>query len=181
LCPDEARRRSAAILRPQVFMLAQASIRCRRPAVLRSRRRLNPSDLQIANSRAWSLARVGRASEVLESLDHEGRPGVTVSRYGQVEEHTLARRTRAPLDGIRKGGLPEGRSIRSAFSAHPLLLRVLGRLPLKAGATHSGGRRPRSLRGGNRGTCSLGGAGRYGDSGAGCCVVVGADGQVRTA
>jgi hypothetical protein len=33
----------------------------------------------------------------------------------------------------------------------PILLRVLGCLPLKNGASRSGGRRPRSLRGGNRG------------------------------
>src|SRR5258708_34670614 len=39
------------------------------------------------------------------------------------------------------------------------LLRVLGRLPLKDEAAYTGGRRPRSLRGGNRGTGSLGGAG----------------------
>ena len=33
----------------------------------------------------------------------------------------------------------------------PFLLGVLGRLPQMDGAAHSGGRRPRSLRGGNRG------------------------------
>src|SRR5260370_41450670 len=40
----------------------------------------------------------------------------------------------------------------------PLVLRVLGRLPLKDEAAYTGGRRPRSLRGGKRGTGSLGGA-----------------------
>src|SRR5260370_36178285 len=39
------------------------------------------------------------------------------------------------------------------------MVRVLGRLPLKDEAAYTGGRRPRSLRGGNRGTGSLGGAG----------------------
>jgi len=38
------------------------------------------------------------------------------------------------------------------------MLRLLGRLPLKDEAAYPGGRRPRSLRGGNRGTGSLGGA-----------------------
>jgi len=45
-----------------------------------------------------------------------------------------------------------------------LMLRVLGRLPLMDDATHTGGRRPRSVRGGNRGPSSLGGAAGYGDS-----------------
>ena len=39
-----------------------------------------------------------------------------------------------------------------------MLLRVLGCLPLLDDATGSGGRRPRSLKGGNRGPGSLGGA-----------------------
>ena len=54
------------------------------------------------------------------------------------------------------------------------MLRVLGRLPLMDEGSHSGGRRPRSLRGGNRGKGSLGGAARYGDSGAGRCGSAGA-------
>jgi hypothetical protein len=51
----------------------------------------------------------------------------------------------------------------------PLLLRVLGRLPLKDDVTQASGRRRRSLKGGNRGKVSRGGAGRYGDSGVGSC------------
>src|SRR5262245_41620655 len=42
----------------------------------------------------------------------------------------------------------------------PLLLRVVGHLPLMDEATDTGGRCPTSLRGGNRGTGSLGGAAR---------------------
>jgi len=42
----------------------------------------------------------------------------------------------------------------------PLLLRVVGHLPLMDEATDTGGRCPTSLRGGNRGTGSLDGAGR---------------------
>ena len=57
-------------------------------------------------------------------------------------------------------------------SGLPLLFRVLGRLPLKDDATHSGGRRPRSLRGGNRGPGSLDGAAHYGECGVGRSVVV---------
>src|SRR5688572_31712508 len=53
-----------------------------------------------------------------------------------------------------------------------LLLRLLGRLPLKDDAACSIGRRPRSLKGGNRGPGSLGGAAHYGESGVGRCVVV---------
>jgi class 3 adenylate cyclase len=45
----------------------------------------------------------------------------------------------------------------------PVLLRVLGRLSLKDDVTQASGRRRRSLRGGNRGKVSRGGAGRYGD------------------
>jgi hypothetical protein len=62
-----------------------------------------------------------------------------------------------------------------------LLLRVLGCLPLKDDATHSGGKRLRSLKGGNRGTGSLGGAADYGESGVDPCGVVGIDNGVRTA
>ncbi len=47
----------------------------------------------------------------------------------------------------------------------PVLLRVVGPLPLMDGVTCSGGRGPTSLRGGNRGGSSLGGAAGavYGD------------------
>ena len=47
-----------------------------------------------------------------------------------------------------------------------LLLRVVGPLPLKDGASGSGGRGPTSVRGGNRGGARLGGAASsvYGDS-----------------
>jgi len=43
------------------------------------------------------------------------------------------------------------------------------------------GRRPRSLKGGNRGPSSLGGAARYGESGVGRCVDVCAEERVWTA
>ena len=62
-----------------------------------------------------------------------------------------------------------------------LLLRVLGRLPLMDDATPASGRRPRSLKGGNRGTGSLGGAARYGDSGAGSCGAAGSIGRAWAA
>ena len=47
----------------------------------------------------------------------------------------------------------------------PLLLRVVGHLPQTDGAASSGGRCPTSLRGGNRGPTTPGGAAFYGESG----------------
>lgn len=67
------------------------------------------------------------------------------------------------------------RTVPARHSMFPHLLRVLGRLPLQDDVTDTGGRRRRSLKGGNRGKVWRGWAGRYGDS------VAGGSGWVRWA
>jgi hypothetical protein len=107
---------------------------------------------------------------------------LTTGRRAQLRDDPAGgprRASRRGFDGVRgsrpctheRGEAPVATSARQPrpvdpdrLGDRPLLLRVLGRLPVRGVTAVSAGRRRRSLRGGNRGTVRLGGAAGYGDS-----------------